>query len=135
MTSRAGVAITHASEDGKWAEAISGALAAAGMDVRQVATVDSESEWTDFRQALDRVSTILVIVSANAAASKSLPFQAGAVLGGSSDSATRLVPVYLSSRGPDYMPLLRGLEGIDLSGLRPEQGAQRVVEFLQPTAE
>ena len=136
MTRRTTVFISYAKDDLMWAEAIAQQLQEAGeqvwFDTRQFEVGDT---WqSDLRKALSEASTVLVIVSAKAASSQWVQFEAGAALAAAAEERTRLVPIYLSHKGEDYFPLFRGLAGINVTGLRPEEAARRVAEFVAADA-
>lgn len=136
MTQRKTVFISYAQDDSKWAKAIAQKLREAGVrvwsDEKQLKGGDLWQD--DLRKALDESSTVLVIVSSHAAASSWVQFEAGAALAAAQEKRKRVVPIYLSHKGEDYLPLLKGLKGINVAGLRPEQAGRRVTEFLSPVA-
>lgn len=136
MTRSQNVFISYAEDDLKWAEAIARELEEAGVEVWfDAERIDTGDVWRpDLREALREASTVLVIVSANAASSSWVQFEAGAALSAAVEEQKRVVPIYLSHRGTDYFPLLRGLAGIDVTGLRPEQAGRRITEIVSSEA-
>ena len=132
MTRRRTVFISHASADKKWADAMAQKFREAGLNVwLDKDHIKGGEDWGEaLRRAMDEVDAYVVIVSSKAASSSWLQFEAGAALAAFKDKRKHVVPVYLSHKGEDYFPLLKGLDGINVAGLRPEEAGRRVAELV-----
>ena len=135
MTQRGTVFISFAKADTAWAKAIAGELRDSDFVVlTKPSELGEGDDWlSGVRSSLDEASVVLVIVSANSAGSRYVQFETGAALAAAERADTRVVPIYLSPRGESYFPLLKSFQGLDLTGLRPEDAGKRVAKLLETT--
>jgi hypothetical protein len=125
MISSGPIFISHAVDDQPFAEELSRALRAKGIDVKSTWELGNDAAAEEeLRRALTGASACVVLLSDSALLSPSVFFELGAAIGG----RKKLTLVFLSDRARLEAPeALRRLAAIDADVLRPDEVADLVL--------